>query len=127
MTKQREAPRGTRFSAGLSVMPVVRADEDSELALASAAQFRQMVDNGIARYLTYLDDEQRRLAEMRVSGLLLVKGGAGTGKTAVAVHRLLNLVPQPVLLRPRRVLYLCYNSVLARAVGQLVDSVRGGK
>ncbi len=65
MTKQREAPRGTRFSAGLSVLPVVRADEDSEIALTSAAQFRQMLENGVARYLTYLDDEQRRLAELR--------------------------------------------------------------
>ena len=127
MTKQREAPRGTRFSAGLSVMPVVRADEDSEIALASAAQFRQMVDNGVARYLTYLDDEQRRLAELRMSGLLLVKGGAGTGKTAVAIHRLLNLVRQPVLFGPRRVLYLCYNAVLARAIGQLVDALCAGK
>jgi hypothetical protein len=102
LSKQREAPRGTRFSFGMSLVPVVRSDEDSEIALASAAQFRQMLDNGVGRYLTYLDDDQRRLAELRVSSLLLVKGGAGTGKTAVAIHRLLNLARQPVLVGPSR-------------------------
>lgn len=127
LRKEREAPRGTRFAAGSGLVPVVRAAEDAEIALASAAQFRQMVEGGVARYLSYLDDDQRRLAELRVSGLLLVKGGAGTGKTAVAVHRLLNLVRQPALIGPHRVLYLCYNAVLARAVGQIVDALCAGK
>ncbi len=75
-----------------------------------------MIENGVARYLTHLDEEQRHLAELKVTGLLVVKDGAGTGKTAVAIHRLLNLARQPVLFGPGRVLYLCYNSVLARAV-----------
>jgi len=116
LAKQRQAPRGTRFGPAFSMLPAVRADEESEIAIASAAQFRQMIENDVARYLTHLDEEQRYLAEVNVRGLLVVKGGAGTGKTAVAVHRLLNLANQPVLFGPGRVLYLCYNSVLARVV-----------
>lgn len=126
LAKQQEAVHGTRFELNTRAPPVVRAEEESPIALASAAQFRQMLDEGVARYLTYLDEEQRRLAELNVNGLLLVKGGAGTGKTAVAVHRLLNLVRQPVLIGSPRVLYLCYNGVLAGAVNQLINALCNG-
>ncbi|MBI4494284.1 MAG: UvrD-helicase domain-containing protein [Chloroflexi bacterium] len=120
LTRTREVQRGVPLSASFNLVPVVQADEASPLAIASAEQFRRMVDDGVARYLTFLDEEQRRLAELNVAGLLLVKGGAGTGKTAVAIHRVLDLVRQPALIHPNRVLYLCFNSVLARVVRQLL-------
>ena len=126
LSKQQEMLRGTRFEAGSPLVAVVRADEDSPIAIASAAQFHAMVEQGVARYLTYLDEEQKRLAEIKTNGLLLVKGGAGTGKTAVAVHRLVNLARQPTLIGPTRVLFLCFNSVLSGVVLQLVDAVANG-
>lgn len=125
-TKQQEFVRGARFQAGATLVPVVRAEEESPIALKSAAQFREMLQGGVSRYLAYLDEEQKRLAELNVKGLLLVKGGAGTGKTAVAIHRLLNLARQPSLLGPEPVLYLCYNSVLSRVVSQLINSLKNG-
>lgn len=103
-----------------------RPDEDSPLVLESARQFAEMVDQGVVAYLAYLDDEQRRLVELNTSGLLLVKGGAGTGKTAVAIHRILALARQPTLVGPSPVLYLCYNHLLADAVGEMLDALSGG-
>jgi superfamily I DNA/RNA helicase len=109
-------------------IPVVQADEQSPLALTSAAQWASVVEHGIERYLAYLDEEQQRLVEVNARGLLLVKGGAGTGKTAVAIHRALRLARQPSLdgLGPSDVLYLCFNRALASAVKQIVRSLGHG-
>lgn len=103
-----------------------RPDEDSPLAVESARQFAEMVEQGIVAYLSYLDEDQRRLVDLNTSGLLLVKGGAGTGKTAVAIHRILALARQPTLIGPSNVLYLCYNRVLADSVGKMLDALSGG-
>jgi superfamily I DNA/RNA helicase len=99
--------------------------EDEPLLLRSAEEFRKIVQDGVERYLTWLDDDQRTLVDLRARGLLLIKGGAGTGKTAVAIHRLLKTARQPVLIGPRKVLYLCFNSVLAKAVQELVAGLSG--
>ncbi len=103
-----------------------RLDEDSPLVIENARQFAEMVEQGVVAYLSYLDEDQRRLVDLKTSGLLLVKGGAGTGKTAVAIHRVLALARQPTLMGPSKVLYLCYNRVLASAVGQMLDALSGG-
>jgi len=127
LTRVREIAPHVPISRTGSPIPVVQADEDAPLAVTSAAQWERMVEQGIERYLAYLDDEQKRIAELHASGLLLVKGGAGTGKTAVAIHRALWLAQQPSLdgLGPSRVLYLCFNRALATAVEQIVRALCG--
>jgi hypothetical protein len=118
----RDAPAGARFT----LVPAVRADAEAPIAIAAAADFTRIIDEGVDRYLSYIDDDQRRLVELSPAGLLLVKGGAGTGKTAVAIHRVLALWRQPPLLGARGVLYLCFNRALATAVRHLIRSLNGG-
>lgn len=125
LTRVERLERGARLGQA-PLLAAVRADEESPVGLASAEQFRQMLAEGIGRYLAHLDDEQRQLAELQTRGLLLVKGGAGTGKTAVAIHRALNAARQPPLLGVRGVLYLCYNRALARVVEQIVRTLGYG-
>jgi superfamily I DNA/RNA helicase len=117
-----------RPDGGLRAMPLPlpARDKDAPIALASAQQFRRMVAEGVARYLTWLDDDQRALVNLRSGGLLLMKGGAGTGKTSIAIHRILDLARQPTLVGPRKVLYLCFNQVLSRVVAQLLASLSHG-
>lgn len=121
------APR-VPISRNSAPLPVVQADDEAPVALTSAAQWARIVEDGIERYLAHLDDEQRRTAELNSSGLLLVKGGAGTGKTAVAIHRSLWLAQQPSLdgLGPSDVLYLCFNRSLKTAVEQIVRALGSG-
>ena len=121
----REVPRGEGLPAS-PPLAITRADEEDPIALRAAGDFTRMLEGGIERYLTYLDDEQRQLAAIPARGTLLIKGGAGTGKTAVAIHRVVALLRQPRLLDPRPVLYLCYNHVLAEAVGQVLDNLFDG-
>lgn len=126
--KTDELIRDIPVSAFAGTTPVIRLDEESPVALQQAEQFRAMLREGIARYLTYLDPEQQSVAKINARGLLLVKGGAGTGKTAVAIHRVKWLADRPVLpgAGPERVLYLCYNRVLANTVSQLLGALYSG-
>jgi hypothetical protein len=111
-----------------SPVHAVQVDDEAPLALTASGQWTQIVESGIERYLAYLDEEQKRLAELNASGLLLVKGGAGTGKTAVAIHRALWLARQPALggLGASDVLYLCFNRSLKAAVEQIVLALGSG-
>ncbi|HSH78983.1 MAG TPA: UvrD-helicase domain-containing protein [Herpetosiphonaceae bacterium] len=120
--------RGVPVSSYHGPMPFVQFAEDVPLALTAAKQFHTMVNEGVARYLTYLDNEQRLIAELNVKDLLLVKGGAGTGKTAVALHRVLALAAKPTLpgFAAANVLYLCYNNLLAKVARQLLEGLYGG-
>lgn len=128
LMKDEELVRGVPLTAHFTSVPFVQLDEESPLAITAAGQFKAMVDEGVTRYLSYLDDEQRPLADLNVKGLLLVKGGAGTGKTAVALHRVLALARKPALpgITADRVLYLCYNTLLARVARQLLETLCGG-
>ncbi len=126
LERVQEIPRTSSGATRFELVPAVRADEDAPLAIAEATQFAQLLDEGLSRYLTYLDDDQRRLVDLQVSGLLLIKGSAGTGKTAVAIHRLLALARQPVLVGASKVLYLCFNRLLAQTVRLLIASLGGG-
>jgi superfamily I DNA/RNA helicase len=128
LSRVQEIAPNVPISRSTSPLPVVQRDEEAPLALTSAAQWTRIVEQGIARYLAYLDEEQKRIAELHASGLLLVKGGAGTGKTAVAIHRALWLAQQPSLngLGPSRVLYLCFNRALATAAEQIVRALSHG-
>ncbi len=89
---------------------------------------RELVDAGMYRYLAHLDDLQLALATTRIEdrkGLTYIKGGAGTGKTAVAIARMRHLAMQPEL-GHRHALYLCYNRVLRNAVeGAVTDQFDG--
>jgi hypothetical protein len=128
LTRVEEIAPHVAISRRNAPLPVVQMDEEAPLALTSPAHWAQIVDHGIERYLAYLDDEQQRLAELNASGLLLIKGGAGTGKTAVAIHRALWLARQPALegLGASDVLYLCFNRSLKIAVEQIVRALGSG-
>ncbi len=128
LAKDEEIVRNSPLTAYVGSMPVIQRDEDAPIALQRAEQFREMVAAGIERYLTHLDSEQQALVNLNVKDLLLVKGGAGTGKTAVAIHRLKRLADQPLVpgIGAEGVLYLCFSNPLARAVTQLLEALYGG-
>src|SRR5581483_4099091 len=123
LDKVAEVHRGQGVAAGPAPLPAI--DEDEPLVLRSAEQFKEMVEQGVARYLTWLDESQQTLVQLREPGVMRVKGGAGTGKTAVAIQRAIRLAQQPVLgeLAPRTILFLCYNRVLASVVEQLMATL----
>jgi len=54
---------------------------------ANEAELRRVFEEGLEGWRVFLHPEQRKIAYRDYSGPAMVRGGAGTGKTVVAMHR----------------------------------------
>ncbi|KQP00288.1 UvrD-helicase domain-containing protein [Methylobacterium sp. Leaf91] len=86
------------------------AEDDDEL--------QRMLDEPLEFWRIFLHPSQRRLVEQAWNGPVLVRGGAGTGKTVVAMHRARHLV-QALLTKgdaKGKILFTTFTSNLAADV-----------
>ena len=60
----------------------------------SEAELRRVFEEGLEGWRVFLHPEQRKIAYRAYNGPVLVRGGAGTGKTVVAMHRAKHLADQ---------------------------------
>lgn len=99
--------------------------EDYEAALAQAGTQRRffvpedeqelarMLNAPLDKWRVFLHPTQRHLVERDWNGPVRVLGGAGTGKTVVAMHRARWLVSQDNWPKPARLLFTTFSSNLA--------------
>jgi len=73
--------------------------------------FQRMLENSTEWWVAFADPVQRKIAGSSFSGAVLVTGGAGTGKTIVAMHRARHLAR-----KGKRVLITSYNVALCEAI-----------
>ncbi|MCG5056155.1 MAG: UvrD-helicase domain-containing protein [Myxococcales bacterium] len=73
--------------------------------------------------MLHLDPAQERIVELDGSGAIVVRGVAGSGKTAVALHRVFRLLAQRSLLGGPRLLFVTFNRALASAARQLTRAL----
>lgn len=60
----------------------------------SEAELRRVFEQGLEGWRVFLHPEQRKIAYRDYNGPVLVRGGAGTGKTVVAMHRAKHIADQ---------------------------------
>ena len=60
----------------------------------SEAELRRVFEEGLEGWRVFLHPEQRKLAYRDYNGPAMVRGGAGTGKTVVAMHRAKHIADQ---------------------------------
>jgi superfamily I DNA/RNA helicase len=77
----------------------------------------------ITELLLNLDPGQRQIVALSGPGPIIVRGVAGSGKTAVALHRIFKLLGQGSLLGAPRVLFLTFNRALAHAASELLETL----
>ena len=63
------------------------ASETELVATTTSAQLRRLLDRSIEEWMVYLHPSQRAIANATFNGPARVRGGPGTGKTVVALHR----------------------------------------
>lgn len=73
----------------------------------------RMLNAPLERWRVFLHPSQRQLVERKWNGPVRVLGGAGTGKTVVAMHRARWLVSQPEWPKNARLLFTTFTSNLA--------------
>lgn len=87
---------------------VLTDDSDLEALLAAPLE----------RWRVFLHPSQRKLVERDWNGPVKVTGGAGTGKTVVAMHRAARLARQYAQLPGRPVLFTTFTKTLAEDIRQ---------
>lgn len=85
---------------------------DSELEL------QEMLAAPLEKWRVFLHPSQRKLVERHWNGPVRVLGGAGTGKTVVAMHRAVWLVQNVLEADEEKVLFLTFNTNLAQDIQQ---------
>ena len=106
---------GLRTRAARSTFTWLENDEDLRRAIEGLS---------FAEWQLFLHPQQRALVERRTNGPMRVSGGAGTGKTVIAVHRAVELAARDTAEgREQRILLTTYTRNLAddlrRQVAQL--------
>ncbi|RUQ11739.1 ATP-dependent helicase [Corynebacterium genitalium] len=85
---------------------------------------RSVIESGsFEKWRVYIHPEQRRMAENSYKGSARVFGGAGTGKTVVAVHRANNLAMGRVAGAGPRVLLTTFTKGLAQGLKSQINAL----
>lgn len=83
------------------------------------SELRQFLEGGLEGWRVFLHPDQRRFAYRDTNGPALVRGGAGTGKTVVAMHRakyLADKIAADPAQKGKRVLFTTFTTNLARDI-----------
>jgi mRNA-degrading endonuclease RelE of RelBE toxin-antitoxin system len=81
------------------------------------------VEGELLAFLLKLDPEQEKLTRWALKGPTLVRGGAGTGKSTVALYRVRSLLERKGAGADETVLFTTYTRALERASEQLLDQL----
>jgi hypothetical protein len=133
-----ELERAIRESSRPPAQDTAQVDtEDFAAALqrpASQRQFRlvgsedellEMLDASLDRWRVFLHPNQQAIVRTNFRGPARVLGGAGTGKTVVAMHRARHLARE--LFPGERILFTTFNRNLAGNIAGLLDGLCGAE
>ncbi|MFW6050484.1 MAG: ATP-binding domain-containing protein [Myxococcota bacterium] len=71
-----------------------------------------------------IDPRQFELITRSTSGLVVIQGGAGSGKTTIGLHRLAYLsFQEPQRFRPDKMLVVVFNDALVRYIGRVLPAL----
>ncbi|RAL21425.1 UvrD-helicase domain-containing protein [Thermoflavimicrobium daqui] len=90
--------------------------------ITSDEQLTEMLDQPLDRWRTFLHPSQKELVEKSYKGPVRVLGGAGTGKTVVAMHRARQLV-RTLLPKNEKVLVTTYTVTLANNIREILTTM----
>jgi DNA helicase-2/ATP-dependent DNA helicase PcrA len=81
-------------------------------------------DKHLAEITALIDPRQFELITMPTSGLVVIQGGAGSGKTTIGLHRLAYLAFQdPKRFRPDKMLVVVFNDALVRYISRVLPAL----
>ncbi len=93
----------------------------------SAEELDQILDEPMAKWRIFLHPSQARLVERHFNGPARVLGGAGTGKTVVAMHRARHLARNVFTAPGDRILFTTYTRNLAANIRENLENLCGSE
>jgi DNA helicase-2/ATP-dependent DNA helicase PcrA len=92
--------------------------------LGAAGKRSQRIDRHLPEIAALIDPRQFELITARGSGLVVIQGGAGSGKTTIGLHRIAYLnYTAPDRFPPKKTLVVTFGSALAAYIGQVLPAL----
>jgi DNA helicase-2/ATP-dependent DNA helicase PcrA len=92
--------------------------------LGAAPAGAQALDRHLPEIAALIDPRQFELITAHGAGVVVIQGGAGSGKTTVGLHRLAHLAyAHPSQYPPARLLVVTYGAALAAYIGEVLPSL----
>jgi len=92
--------------------------------LGAAPEGAQRLDRHLPEIAALIDPRQFELITAKHAGVIVIQGGAGSGKTTIGLHRLAYLAyTYPDKFPPRRMLVVTYGAGLAAYIGQVLPAL----
>lgn len=83
----------------------------------------EIINGDLSKWQIYLHPSQRKLVESNFKGSFKLTGGAGTGKTVVALHRLKFLSLLPIGTDKRKILFTTFTNSLTTNLNVLANKL----
>lgn len=98
-------------------------DDQPDLVVPSTEALVRYKAGDLLGFLLRLDEDQRKLTRYALKGPTMVRGGAGTGKSTVALYRVQELLERPSATGRERVLFTTYTQALLTVTKQLLEQL----
>lgn len=83
----------------------------------------EIINGELSKWQVFLHPSQRKLVESNFKGSVKVTGGAGTGKTVVALHRLKHLSQEILINDSRKILFTTFTNSLTANLTTLIKKL----
>ena len=113
---------GKENSFDESQSSVVQQNKTKETAIKKFSGYS--VDKHLRQITALVDPQQFEIITHSESGIVLIQGGAGSGKTTVALHRLAYLMTnKPQYFKPKTVLPIVFGPALANYMSKVLPAL----
>ena len=106
--------------AGLEAVATSAVNQEQIFVLTDDQDIDWILNKPLDRWRVFLHSSQRKIVENPVKGTVRVLGGAGTGKTVVAMHRIKWLI-ENVLSEDERIQFMTHTTTLTRDLSTQLD------
>jgi DNA helicase-2/ATP-dependent DNA helicase PcrA len=119
---RRVAEQATKLSGGQGV--AMRPESHHRLGQLGIGEDELREDKHLSEITALIDPRQFELISRPTSGLVVIQGGAGSGKTTIGLHRLAYLAFQdPERFRDDRMLVIVFNDALVRYISHVLPAL----
>ena len=125
LLEQLRAEQPEQKPAGDNVADAIESNLASQgqfVFVSNEEELNAVRNASLAKWRVYLHASQRKIVQKRVNGPIKVLGGAGTGKTVVAMHRAKFLL-EKVYVNGERLLFTTFTRNLCADIRKLLASI----
>lgn len=112
-----------RIVDNLFPKPLDEVAAQPDLVVQSTKDLIRYKEGDLVSFLLKLDKDQIRLTHWALKGPTMVKGGAGTGKSTIALYRIKAFLERPEASGQENVLFTTYTRALMNASRQLLEQL----